>query len=174
MLTCQSPACLQLLLIPLLRTSRINLPGSAPFPLSPLTTLAHWPGIKKSLVSLLKLFLSPHLFRTNYFAAISVLFEPPSCKDGGSATGRNQWDKVGLLAMTAVFVYFFVCMPYDFVSRLQLQRQSAKNHHEAPVLSPQGPWARLWWSKVRLYGLSGISLSSTISMVFYIIPIICP
>ncbi len=112
----------------------------------------------KSLVSLLKLFffLSPHLYRMNYFPAICVFFEPPSCKDGGSATGRNQWDKVGLLAMTAVFVYFFVCMPYDLVSRLQLHRQRAKNHHKAAVLFLQGLRARLWWSKVRLYGLSGI------------------
>lgn len=28
--------------------------------------------------------------------------------------------------MTAVFVYFFVRMPYDFLSRLQLHRQRAK------------------------------------------------
>lgn len=77
---------------------------------------------------------------------------------------------------SGVCIFLCLCMPYDcpafnFTGSV---RKKKKEHNEASTSFLEKLWVRLWCSNVRLYGLNGISISSTTNMIFYIIPIILP
>lgn len=84
---------------------------------------------------------------------------------------ERDCSNVGLGAMTAVFVYFFVC---ERLTTVPPSTSRCNNQKKTAVSLLEGLWVRFWLSKVRLYGLNGISIFSTTNMIFCNILIIFP
>lgn len=114
-------------------------PGFNSFPLSPIQALTHaWR--EKSLVSPLQLFLL--VIIQNFYAItkpkkrssryVHLASDAPGLRSGGEGAQLVEINngKVGLRAMTAVFVYFFVWRNALWLSRLQLHRRACGREKE--------------------------------------------